>query len=288
MPVAHLPLLPIFAYWVDRLSPFIIRFGPDFGLRWYGLAYVTGFLAGAWLMMQYPRHGRSQLPANQVTDFIFVLVFGVLLGGRIGYFLLYDFSALIHHPLTLFKVWQGGMASHGGFIGVMLAVWWYSRRHKLPFLHLGDVLVTTVPVGLFCGRIANFINGELWGKISHVPWAMIFPKSAPPGTPIALIPPRHPSQLYEAALEGIFLFALMQWRLWKTDAIRTQPGRISGEFLLAYALVRIFCEVYREPDVGISLIFGMSRGTFYSIFVAIAGVALIVYAARHRRRLEPN
>lgn len=272
-----------FAYWVDRLSPFIIRFGPNFGLRWYGLAYVTGFIAGGWLMMRYHRAGRSLLPADQVADFIFVLVFGVLIGGRLGYFLLYDFSALIHDPLAVLRVWDGGMASHGGFIGVMLAVWWYSRRHHLPFLHLGDVLVTTVPVGLFCGRIANFINGELWGKISHVPWAVIFPKSAPPGTPIALIPPRHPSEIYEALLEGAFLFVLMQWRFWKTNVVRIHPGRLSGEFLLAYAFVRIIGEVYREPDVGVSLIFGMSRGTFYSIFVAIAGIGLIVYSTRRHR-----
>lgn len=277
-----------FAYWVDRLSPFIIRFGPDFGLRWYGLAYVLGFLAGAWLMMRYHRAGRSLLPADQVADFIFVMVFGVLIGGRLGYFLLYDFHDLVHHPLTILQVWDGGMASHGGFVGVLLAIWWYSRRHHLPFLHLGDVVVSTVPVGLFLGRIANFINGELWGKISHVPWAVIFPKSAPPGTPIALIPPRHPSELYEAALEGLFLFGLMQWRFWKTAVVRLHPGRLSGEFLLAYAIVRIICEVYRQPDAGISLIFGMSRGTFYSIFVAIGGIILIIYTSRRHRIREPK
>jgi phosphatidylglycerol:prolipoprotein diacylglycerol transferase len=268
------------AYWVDNLSPFIISFGRNFGLRWYGLAYVLGFLAGGWLMMRYHRAGRSALPAAQVADFIFVLVFGVLIGGRLGYFLLYDFPLLVHEPLALLRVWDGGMASHGGFVGVLLAVWWFARRHRLPFLHLGDVLVTTVPVGLLFGRIANFINGELWGKISYVPWAVIFPKSAPDGTPFAEIAPRHPSQLYEAALEGALLLAFMQWRFWRSDVVRAQPGRLSGEFLLAYAVVRAVGEIFREPDA--SLILGLSRGTFYSIFLALAGVTLMVWRSRRR------
>jgi phosphatidylglycerol:prolipoprotein diacylglycerol transferase len=280
MPAAAPHLLMPLAYWVDNLSPFIISFGRNIGLRWYGLAYVLGFLAGAWLMMRYHRAGRSALPADQVADFIFVLVFGVLIGGRLGYFLLYDFDRLVHEPLALLRVWDGGMSSHGGFIGVVLAVWWFARRRRLPFLPLGDVLVTTVPVGLLLGRIANFINGELWGKISTVPWAVIFPKSAPDGTPVALIPPRHPSQLYEAALEGALLLAFMQWRFWRSDVVRVQPGRLSGEFLLAYTVVRAIGETFREPDA--SLIFGLSRGTFYSVFLAVAGVALIAWRSRRR------
>ncbi len=271
--------MPPFAYWVDDLSPFIIRFGENFGLRWYGLAYVLGFLAGGWLMMRYHRAGRSSLPANQVIDFIFALVFGVLIGGRVGYFLLYDFDQLVHEPWVLLRVWEGGMASHGGFVGVVLATWWFARRHGFSFLHLCDILVTTGTLGLFFGRIANFINGELWGKITTVPWAVIFPKSDP-GAPVALIPPRHPSQLYEAGLEGALLFAYLQWRFWKTDAARTQPGRLAGEFLVGYAVVRAIGEVFREPDEGVSLILGLSRGTFYSIFVAVAGIALIVLSAR--------
>jgi len=241
---------------------------------------VLGFLAGGWLMMRYHRAGRSALPAALVADFILTLVVGVVVGGRLGYFLLYDFPLLLREPLALFRVWDGGMASHGGFVGVVLAVWWFARKHRIPFLHLGDVLVTTVPAGLLFGRIANFINGELWGKISYVPWAVIFPKSMPDGTPLSRIAPRHPSQLYEASLEGALLLAYMQWRFWKSDAVRTRPGRLSGEFLLAYAVVRAIGEVFREPDA--SLILGLSRGTFYSIFVAIAGVALIVYSTRRR------
>jgi phosphatidylglycerol:prolipoprotein diacylglycerol transferase len=136
-------------------------------------------------------------------------------------------------------------------------------------------------VGLLLGRIANFINGELWGKVTHVPWAVIFPKSASEGMPAALILPRHPSQLYEAALEGALLLVLLQWRFWKSDVVRTQPGRLSGEFLVAYAVVRAVGEIFREPDA--SLILGLSRGTFYSIFLVIAGAALIVRGSRRRQ-----
>jgi phosphatidylglycerol:prolipoprotein diacylglycerol transferase len=279
-------MTPPLAYWVHDLSPFIIRFGENFGIRWYGLAYVLGFLAGGWLMMRYHRAGRSALPAERVPDFIVALVAGVLIGGRLGYFLLYDFELLRSHPLVLLRVWEGGMASHGGFIGGVLAVWWFARRSGLPFLHLGDVVATTVSVGLLLGRLANFVNGELWGKITTVPWAVIFPKSAPEGTPVALIAPRHPSQLYEAGLEGAVLLALMQWRLWKTDLVRTQPGRLSGEFLLAYAVLRCVGEIYREPDA--SLILGLSRGTFYSILVAIAGAALIIRGVRRGAAADPR
>jgi phosphatidylglycerol:prolipoprotein diacylglycerol transferase len=270
-----------FAYWVHNLSPFVIRFGENFGIRWYGLAYVLGFLAGGWMMMRYHRAGRSALPADKVPDFIVALVFGVLIGGRLGYFLLYDFDLLVHQPLVLLRVWEGGMSSHGGFIGGVLALWWFARRNGLSFLHLGDVVATTVPVGLLLGRIANFINGELWGKVTRVPWAVIFPKSASDGMPAAHILPRHPSQLYEAALEGALLLAFLQWRFWKSDVVRTQPGRLSGEFLVAYAVVRTAGEIFREPDA--PLILGLSRGTFYSIFLLLAGAVLIVRGARRRQ-----
>lgn len=273
--------LPL-AYWVDNLSPFAIRFWGNIGIRWYGLAYVCGFLVGGWLMVRYHRAGRSALPANQVADFILALVIGVLVGGRVGYFLLYDFDLFLHQPLVLFRVWEGGMASHGGFFGVLIAVWWFARRSGLPMLHLADIQASTVSAGLLFGRLANFVNGELWGKFSTVSWAVIFPKSAPDGTPLAHIAPRHPSQLYEAALEGVLLLAFMQWRVWKSSVLRTQPGRLCGEYMVGYAAVRIFCEVFREPDAGVSLILGLSRGTFYSLFLAATGAALIIYGYRHR------
>ncbi|MBW8781655.1 MAG: prolipoprotein diacylglyceryl transferase [Verrucomicrobia bacterium] len=268
----------LFAYWVHDLSPFIVRFSDNFGIRYYGVAYLMGFLGGALLLHAYARAGRSRLPSEKIPDLLVALVLGVLLGGRLGYFIFYGSDLVRHDPLVLFRVWEGGMASHGGFIGVALALAWFSRSSKIPFLHLGDLIVSVAPLGLLFGRLANFINGELWGKIADVPWAVIFPASAPEGTPLALIPPRHPSQLYEAALEGVLLLAFMQARFWRTDVIRRQPGRLAGEFLIAYAGARALGELFREPDAG--LILGLSRGTFYSIFLVAAGLALIFLTPR--------
>jgi phosphatidylglycerol:prolipoprotein diacylglycerol transferase len=165
-------------------------------------------------------------------------------------------------------------------IGVTIALAWYARSQRLSFLHLGDLVTSTAPAGLLFGRIANFINGELWGRISVVPWAVIFPRSADPDTPLAQIPPRHPSQLYEAGLEGAFLLAYLQWRFWRSDVVRTQPGRLAGEFFLVYAIVRVIGETFREPDVGVSLILGLSRGTFYSLFLVAVGLGLILHGRR--------
>jgi phosphatidylglycerol:prolipoprotein diacylglycerol transferase len=267
-------MLPL-AYWVHNLSPFVpyLRFTETIGVRWYGLAYVLGFVGGAWLFQRYAKAGRSRLPAEKAWDLIIVLVAGVMIGGRLGSFIFYHPDDLIHDPLSFFRVWEGGMASHGGFIGLAIALWWYARSQHLPYFHLTDITVSAGPLGLLFGRIANFINGELWGKISDVSWAVIFPLSASPGTPTDLIQPRHPSQLYEAALEGALIFGYMQWRFWRSDVVRTQPGRLSGEFLMGYGIVRIVCEHFREPDA--ELILGLSRGSFYSIFMILAGIIWI-------------
>lgn len=269
-------------HWVHELSPFLGPHWGNVGIRYYGLAYMLGFVASWWLMVKYARAGRAALPADRVSDLMVAIVLGVLLGGRLGYFLLYQPRTFIDSPLELLRVWDGGMASHGGFVGVALALAWFARREKLPYLHLADVVVSTAPAGLLFGRLANFINGELWGKISNVSWAVIFPKSAGPTTPLHQIQPRHPSQLYEAGLEGVLLFAFLQWRFWRSDVVRRQPGRLGGEFLIGYAIVRMICEVFREPDEGISLIWGLSRGTFYSIFMILAGLALIWNGWRKR------
>ena len=260
------------AFWLHDLSPFLVRFGENFGIRYYGLAYLLGFAGAGWLLRRYHQAGRTTLDANASFDLMTLLVAGVLVGGRLGYFLLYQPDTFLHDPLILLRVWEGGMASHGGFAGVVVALWWFSRRRPESMLQLGDLIVTTAPVGLFFGRVANFINGELWGKIAVVPWAIIFKNTG--GGPM----PRHPSQLYEAALEGLLLFAFVQWRFWRTPVARTQPGRLSGEFLLAYAIVRAVGEVFREPDA--ALILGLSRGTFYSIFLIAGGGLLVALAAR--------
>ena len=266
-----------FADWVHHLDPFLIRFSENFGIRYYGLAYVLGFAGAVWLLHRYHRAGRSPFGGNTIGDLITYIVFGVMLGGRFGYFLLYQSDLIFRDPLALLRVWEGGMSSHGGFVGVVVALLLFARKHRVPFFSVSDLIVTTAPVGLFFGRIANFINGELYGTTTSVPWAVIFPHSASANTPLHLIIPRHPSQLYEAALEGVVLFAFMQGRFWCSDVTRVQPGRLGGEFLVAYAGVRMLGELFREPDAG--LILGVSRGTFYSVFLIGAGLVLILRPA---------
>ncbi len=283
------PLPPEAAnYYVAQFDPFVIRFPAGWvlpGIRWYGLAYVAGFLIASWLMWLYARKGRLPLNADQRSTLLMALVLGVLLGGRLGYYLFYvilgdpvrraDFFA---HPLMIFRVWEGGMASHGAFIGGILGLWWFARKSKLGFLRLGDVVATLAPPGVMIGRLANFVNGELWGKVptSHVPWAMIFP-IRDGDTIVGWTPPRHPSQLYEAATEGLLLLIYTQWRWWKSKPPgqpgALPPGRLAGEYLIGYALVRIFCEQFREPDAG--LLLGLSRGSFFSLFMILVGAFLI-------------
>jgi phosphatidylglycerol---prolipoprotein diacylglyceryl transferase len=268
---------------VHTPDPFLFQFTETFGIRYYGLAYVLGFLSAIGLLWLYWRRGRSPFNPAAQGDLIFALMLGVFLGGRLGFFLFYSPGTFIHDPIDLIRIWKGGMASHGGFIGVFLAVWWIAHRHKISIFTTGDIAVTLAPAGLMFGRLANYINGELWGRVTDVPWAVIFTSSAPPGTPPILIDPRHPSQLYEAALEGLFLLAYTQWRLWRTPVLAQAPGRLSGELLLGYALARVFCEFFREHDEGIPPILGMNRGAWLSLGLAAAGLYLIV-TARARGR----
>lgn len=269
-------------YWVHDLSPFLIEFSSrPFGLegiRYYGLAYLFGFL-GAWLLLKlYNAKGKFEIDADSRATLMTAIIIGVLAGGRVGYMLLYDFAGFLENPISLFRVDQGGMASHGGFVGVLLALFWFARKQGYSLLQLGDVAVTLAPLGLMFGRIANFINGELWGRVTTVSWAVIFPGS--PKSYNELLQtygpePRHPSQLYEALLEGGLLFAYAQWRFWKT---RPTVGQLSGEFLFAYGVVRIVGEMFREPDA--SLLIGLSRGQFYSIFLILGGAVVIWYARK--------
>ena len=261
-------------YIVDRLNPVIFKIYGDVGIRYYGLAYILAFIIGTALLYIFYKARKSPFDLGALQIIIPALLLGVMLGGRLGYVILYAFPEFIKDPLMAFRVWDGGMSSHGGFIGVTLALLWISHRFKVPLLQVGDLICPVVPVGLFFGRIANFINGELWGKVTTVSWAVIFPNSAPYGTPIEQIAPRHPSQLYEAFLEGLVLLLYSQWRFWQGSAQKT-PGRLTGEFLIIYAIVRIICEQFREPDAG--LIWGLSRGIFYSFFMILAGVLLVFY-----------
>jgi phosphatidylglycerol:prolipoprotein diacylglycerol transferase len=266
------------AYWVHDLSPFLIKFSENFGIRYYGVAYLAGFFTAAWLLHRYWRTGRSPFDLGAIMDLMTYMIVGTLVGGRLGYFLFYQLDALRSDPLTLFRVWEGGMASHGGFLGVFAAMWLWARKRKVHLFQVSDLVVTVAPVGLLFGRIANFINGELVGKMTTVRWAVIFPDNEYDRGLLQAMP-RHPSQLYAAALEGALLLAYLQWRFWRSNVARDRPGQLSAEFLIVYAILRVVGEIFREPDA--PLLLGVSRGIFYSLFMIIAGVLIIL---RQRRR----
>ena len=271
-------------YWIHDLSPFLIRFpdnplGVD-GIRYYGLAYLLAFLF-AWLLLRlYNQKGRFLISKEERSSLMTAVILGVLLGGRLGYMVLYDWEAFLQNPLLFFRVDQGGMASHGGVIGVAVALIYFARK-RFRFLELSDSICSIAPLGLLFGRIANFINAELWGRPSSASWAVIFPQSPAyynPDTGIFEPLARHPSQLYQAALEGGLLFAYLQWRFWFK---RPSIGMISGEFLCGYGILRSIGELFREPDA--SLIAGMSRGQFYSLFMIVTGLLIIAYAHKSKK-----
>ncbi len=260
-------------YWVHNLDPFLLRFNGDFGIRWYGVSYLAGFLAAYGLYWFYFKKGRSPLAPENQSNLITYIILGVLVGGRLGYMFFYEAgrASLFENPASIFRVWDGGMASHGGFLGVAVAVILFSRRYKMDKFVIGDLIVTAAPAGLCFGRLANFMNGELWGRVAQVPWAIIFP-GANDGLP------RHPSQLYEATLEGLLIFVYVQIRFWRTKVAREVPGQLAGEMLIAYSAARIICENFREPDAGEDLVWGLSKGQLYSFGLVAGGIALIVLA----------
>lgn len=265
----YLPL----GYWVHNLNPFIIKFPEGFlveGIRWYGVSYVVSFLLTYLAISIYRHKGKIMLSSEGQIDLITGLILGVLLGGRLGYMLFYNLKDFLSNPLIFFQLTQGGMASHGGIIGAVVALVWFSKKHKVSFLAYCDVIATIAPLGIFLGRIANFINGELWGKVSTVSWAVIFPNSAP-WLPVYMVAPRHPSQLYEALLEGLLLFIYTQARFWQG---KLKKGQLAGEFLVGYAILRFIVEFFREPDA--ALILGLQRGQFYSILLFLAGILFIL------------
>ncbi len=301
----------MFAYYVHNLDPFIFRLWDNVGPRWYGMAYVSAFVCGYLLLVRLAKRGYLDLPAERVGDFItWAALFGVMIGGRLGYVLFYK-PEMLRDPLSILRVWEGGMASHGGILGLVFFTLFYARRHKVTWTNLGDNLVVAAPIGLFFGRCANFINGELYGRAAHVWWAMQFPKELlepayaaeadravaacqlidpTATTPEAIIAslrgnpqigdalrgiltPRHPSQIYEALCEGVLLFAI----LWFVRTRMRQPnGVLTGLFLLCYAVFRIFVEYFREPDAAMIGIF--TRGQFYSFFMIAIGIVFIVIA----------
>lgn len=253
-----------------QIDPVAFSIGP-LDIRWYALAYITGILLAWWLIGRLIKRVPVFMTRKDLDDYVVYGTLGVILGGRLGYVLFYKPGYFIGHPLEAFALWQGGMSFHGGMLGVILATIIFARIRKIPLLCLGDVVAVATPIGLFFGRIANFINGELWGRPSDVPWAMVFPSGGPV--------PRHPSQLYEAFLEGIVLFAVL-FALERLGA-RRRPGQLVGVFLIGYGLARTIVEFFREPDAHLGfLIGGATMGQLLSLPMILAGIAFIAYARR--------
>ncbi|MDR1256014.1 MAG: prolipoprotein diacylglyceryl transferase [Puniceicoccales bacterium] len=272
----------MFAHIIHDIDPFLVKFGNWAfmeGIRWYGVCYATSFIVALLMMNWYTDRERSPFSRDQNVSFLSYGIVGVVVGGRLGYMLMYNLSRFIHDPVSALRIWEGGMASHGGFVGVALAMWIFCKVHKVNLLELSDICSSIVPFGFFLGRIANFVNGELYGKISYVPWAVIFPQSDPEALLMDEIPPRHPSQLYESFAEGLLLFMYMQLRFWFSK--NPPRGQLTGEFLVGYSIARIVTEIYREVDA--SKILSLSRGQFFSVFLFIVGTTLIC-AARKRYR----
>jgi phosphatidylglycerol:prolipoprotein diacylglycerol transferase len=267
MPVSALPF--------PDIDPVLISIGP-LAIRWYALAYIVGILLG-WL---YARRlirndalwrGRAPLTVANFDDFIIWVTFGIILGGRLGYVLFYNPAYFAANPLEILQVWGGGMSFHGGFAGCVIAVLLFARSAKIPVLSLGDLTCAVAPIGLLLGRIANFINGELWGRPTDVPWAFVFPGAGPL--------PRHPSQLYEAALEGLVLFIVLAIAV-RMGALK-RPGLTIGLFAIVYALGRSFCEFFREPDPQLGFLWGgLTMGMLLSIPLFLAGIAFVWHAMR--------
>jgi phosphatidylglycerol:prolipoprotein diacylglycerol transferase len=268
------------------LSPIALHLW-RFDLRWYSLAYLAGIFLGYWYLLRLVKQPGSPMSRKHADDLVFYAAMGIILGGRIGYVLFYDLGEYLRHPIEIFKLWDGGMSFHGGVIGTSLGIFYFAHKEKLSWLRVHDYVACCVPLGLFFGRLANFVNQELWGAPTTVPWAIRFMEMTPLGP--ALGPPRHPSQLYEAFLEGIVLFAILSWMFWKTRA-RYEPGKLVGAFLFFYGCFRFGVEFIREPDlqlVAFARMTGLHMGQWLSLPMIIGGLYLMLTAKRRRVRVEP-
>ena len=309
----------LIAYYLHDLSPHLIKITDKIAVHWYGLSYVLGFYLTYVVMRFLAQRGLSEIKEEAVADFItMVSLFGLVLGGRLGYLLLYNFDEFIHAPWIFFLLNQGGMASHGGIAGTTLFCGWYAWKHKISWAGIGDSIVCGAPLGVFLGRIANFINGELFGRVTNVPWAVKFPTRRAGGGRSAdrqggqpgLIPeglqhspdiiayfekyrggraeleavlhPRHPSQLYEALGEGLLLSAILIFIRLKFPRLR--QGIVTGLFFILYAGVRIALEFVRQPDSGSAMILGLTKGQFFSTFMFIVGGLFIGYGLKWGKR----
>ena len=276
--------MPVFAIPFPMIDPVAVQIGP-LAIKWYGLAYVVGLLGGWWYARRLVATerlwgGLSRPKPEELDDMLLFVAFGVVLGGRTGFVLFYDLPRYLERPQDILAIWQGGMSFHGGLIGATLGLWLFARRRGYSALSVFDLAAAVVPIGLFLGRIANFINSELWGRPApDFPWAMVFPNGG--------AVPRYPSQLFEAFSEGILLFALVNLLVWSGSLRR--PGLVAGVFGIGYAIARIVCEFFREPDPQLGFLFGTSvnalsggitMGMLLSLPVLIAGIWLMLRARR--------
>ncbi|MFP3013580.1 MAG: prolipoprotein diacylglyceryl transferase [Arsenophonus sp. NC-QC1-MAG3] len=270
-----------------NIDPVIFSIGP-ITLHWYGLMYLVGFIFALWLAKRRASKANSGWMKNEVENLLYIAFLGVFIGGRLGYLLFYNLPAFLSNPLYLFKVWAGGMSFHGGLIGVICAMWLYSCRARCHFFHVADFVAPLIPFGLGMGRIGNFINGELWGRVTlDTPWAMLFPGSRGEDVQVisqdpSLLPileqfgvlPRHPSQLYEMFFEGFILFIILNLFIRKPRQI----GSVSGLFLISYGVFRVLVEFFRQPDAQLGLFGGVSMGQILSIPMIIIGIFIMIWA----------
>ncbi len=276
--------------WTDlHLSPVALDLG-FFELRWYSLAYLAGIFIGYWYLLKLLKEPGAPMARRHADDLVFYAALGIILGGRLGYVLFYNLGYYLQNPVDILKLWDGGMSFHGGVVGTTLGILYLARKEKLPWLRVHDYVACCVPFGLLFGRLANFVNHELWGAESNVAWAVRFPEIAANGEQI-LGPPRHPTQLYEAGLEGLVLFGILWWLFWKTDA-RYQPGKLVGAFILFYGIFRFLVEFVREPDAQFADTIveasGLHMGQWLSVPMIAGGLYLMLTATRRRVRVEPT
>ncbi len=267
------------------LDPVALDLGV-FELRWYSLAYLAGIFLGYWYMLKLIKQPGAPMARRHADDLVFYASLGVILGGRLGYVLFYRPGFYLENPLEIIKLWDGGMSFHGGVIGTSIGIIYLAWKEKLQWLRLHDYVACVVPIGLFTGRLANFVNAELWGAPTNVPWAVRFPEVV--AGVVVLGPPRHPSQLYEAALEGILLFALLAVMFWRTRA-RYQPGMLVGAFLFFYGVFRFGVEFIREPDNHLrdfAAATGLHMGQWLCVPMILGGLYLMATAKGRRQRVE--
>jgi phosphatidylglycerol---prolipoprotein diacylglyceryl transferase len=248
-----------------HIDPVIVQIGP-LAVRWYGMMYLLGFGSARFLVGYRIKASRVSVTTDEIDSLFVYLILGLVLGARLGYVVFYDLSSYIRNPIEIFSIWHGGMSFHGGLIGSIIAGMIFTRKYKKKFWELSDLVIVTAPIGLGLGRLGNFINGELYGRVTEMPWGMVFPGGGPL--------PRHPSQIYEFILEGVVLFLI----LWSISSKGLRPGMVTASFIICYGLFRFIAEFFREPDPQIGFILGIfTMGQVLSVLMMVFGVVIVLY-----------